>query len=303
MVLAWYHPEDWAKWCELCPGKMDESFEAWLIHADRTLLQMVRQGITVHRSEIRPDEFEEWCKRENRALNGQSRSEYASAKFAKLHAALFRPYEPPDTVPSRKQVYRDMREAAHSGFSLSELLEPFLRRPKGCICPLFRRRQDEKLEHYGSGVLTSIGERQFLLTAAHVLDDALATEVLIPSKNGFLSLEGEMATTCEDGAQRRKQDRLDVGFYLISEEQANAIHDELVFLNEPDLGPLDLTDAGDAYSIVGYPAFKSKGTETSLTVFDGAGLNDAYRDLLVDERTHLIVRFRPDRAINYARAL
>lgn len=217
MVLAWYRPEDWSKWRELCPGKMHESFEAWRIQADRTLLQMVRRGITVHRSEIRPDEFKEWCRRELRAIDGQSRCEYASAKFAKLGAVLFRPYEPPHTVPSRKQVYRDMREAVQSGFSLRELCEPYLRRSMGCICPLFRRGQDAKLEHYGSGILTSIGERQFLLTAAHVLDDALVNEVLIPSKNGFLSLEGEIATTCEDGAHRHKQDRLDVGFYLFSE--------------------------------------------------------------------------------------
>lgn len=193
------------------------------------------------------------------------------------------------------------------GLDLPELWEPYLRRPKASICPIFRDR-DSGPEHFGSGVLIKVGHAHFLLTVAHVTDERQANILLIPSKTGFVNLFGLFLETKLPSSGSRNDDRSDVAVVRLPEEPVDRLHEHLIFLDHDDYDLADSTAPKDAYTIVRFPARRSetKGGFASTDQFSlsGEGVMDRrFEELGSEPHRHLIVQFRNKRAVHYSTML
>src|SRR6478672_11642276 len=80
------------------------------------------------------------------------------------------------------------------------------------VMPLFRTKPDKFPETVGSGILLTIGDHLFLISAAHVLD--CPDPLLIPCDGSLVELRGSgrISVPPESG---RKNDRHDCGFVCI----------------------------------------------------------------------------------------
>lgn len=300
MAIAWYRPEDWSVWTAISTDKMCETYEKWLKGARQAVLEATRDGLETHRVTITPDEFKKWAEKNGKRLDGRSRSEFASLKIG---AQFTKPYDPPKQYPERKEVNKAMREYKAAGGDFSEIFEPYLRRPQAAICPVFRVKSDSEPQQFGSGVLIRFGEDCFLISAAHVLDDLDMNEVLIPAETGMLSLSGRFGRTPlpQEG---RESDNIDMAYFHLDASTVKLMNSELVFLDERDCDPLDLTTAGDVYSVIGYPASSSSVSDgqliTGISTYSGEGIHDhRWRSMGLDRRKHLLVQWRAQKAMHY----
>jgi len=109
-----------------------------------------------------------------------------------------------------------------------------------CCCPLLIPDENGRPRFFGSGTLVSIGDRYFLITAAHVLDEA-ATEVLyLPSQAELVELRGPASKTNAPAQGGRLEDKVDSSFVLIDSENAAKLKQLFRFL------PMDLVDNSDS---------------------------------------------------------
>lgn len=288
---------------EISEDEMCDTYEEWLKGAEDSLLHATRRGTVIHRITIRPEEFLAWAKLKRKRLDSYARIEFASSTFAFVKH-LSKPYVPPKQMPDRKVVYKAMRAYKASGGSVDEIWEPFLRRPKASVCPLLRSTSNGPTEQFGSGVLVRIGKYHFLFSVAHVLDELERDGVLIPGIGTFFHLSGQCGRTGLPGSGLRIDDRIDLAFFELNAETVKQLHQSLVFLNESDCDPLDMTETADVYTAIGYPAHKSDsgsdGVSTRLTSFSGDGVNDhRYRALGISKHSHLLMQYRHKKAIHY----
>lgn len=150
----------------------------------------------------------------------------------------------------------------------------------------------------GSGVVVSIGEECFALTAAHVTDHALGDGVLfMPSKEGIIPMTGGLAYTPVSEHRPRSADKGDIGYYHLSEEWRSKLHPKI---KPVSLGDLLLTDdlaTGDLFTCVGYPwrlTKKRRGVQvTDRTTYTGHALSpDVYENLGYSRIVHVVIRMR-----------
>jgi hypothetical protein len=114
---------------------MSESYDEWLEKAEKTIRKFTKTALEVHKVHVDIDEFIEWATNENVAVTGFTRGDFANLILEKQELKKFAPRERPD--PSRAEVKQTMQRA--KGMDLSEIWEPYLRRPKSAICPIFRQ--------------------------------------------------------------------------------------------------------------------------------------------------------------------
>lgn len=302
MILAWYDREDWEEWMKLCPGEMCDSWDQWNASAEKLLQKANHDRQIVHISTIRPLEFKFWAEKNQRPLNGYSRSEYAG----ELMKDAILPKPPlPSPLPSQREINRLLRKALEKNpkIDLPSAFTPYLRRPEASICPLFREDSAGKIEQFGSSVLLKIANVHFLLSAAHVFDEFKNYEILIPGKDHLIALNGAYSTTKIPKSGSRQDDTLDLGFFVLEQEINSHLDAALLFLEEPDVDPLDETTAGDAYTVMGYPSDKSRSiggkAETEMFRITGEGIQDhRYRDKMLDPLKQILIQYRPRKAIN-----
>jgi hypothetical protein len=279
---------------------MPETYDNWVIRAEQTVRHLVKDGHEVHKVDVDVEEFINWAAKENVPITGYARIEFANQKLGKKELERLTSTDMPN--PTRAELKRTMRAA--SGMDLSEIWAPYLRRPEAAVCPIFRSTNAGP-EQIGSGVLLNVGDVSFLLTAAHVTDERKRSDLLIPSKTGFVNLFGLFIELAISPNQTRNDDKLDVAVVRLSHDLVARIHDSLLFLDHADCDLTDQTTAGDAYTIVGYPARKSeRGNQrvsSEIFALSGEGVSDKRFDqLALDRKHHLVVQYRPKRAIRYA---
>jgi hypothetical protein len=204
-----------------------------------------------------------------------------------------------DPVPGRAELKQTMQMAKGMG---SEVWEPYLRRPKAAICPIFRQTNSAP-EQTGSGVLLQVGDGHFLLTAAHVTEQRSANVLLIPSKRGFVNLFGLFLESPLPPSGSRKDDNRDVAVVRLSQDLVDRIHDRLLFLDHDDCDLADITKPNDVYTVIGYP-WKKSGSDgnsvmTDLFSLSGDGVMDKrFDELGLDPRRHVVVQLRMKRAVH-----
>jgi len=135
-----------------------------------------------------------------------------------------------------------------------------------CTFP-FYALENENYELYGSGVLLSIGQKHFGITAAHVLDEIgrcfeQGFSVLVPpGKYGEKLLRlGKFGTyrTPVPKEGGRRNDYFDIGIIDFPPETADTLSKTRRFLTITDLDPWETLRPTSGYLVFGYPTEGSK---------------------------------------------
>jgi hypothetical protein len=205
-AIPWYKPEQWTRWREISDDRdgMSEAYDHWLHGANHAIREFTKSGLEVHRVTIDVDEFIAWTEREGVSIDGHARAEFASNKLGKK---LLRPDPLPQDLPDSKQLKEIVQQL--KGKDLSEVWEPYLRRPTASVCPIFRETI-AGLDQFASGTLIRIADKHFLLTAAHVTDDK--RPLMVPAKKGFTHLYGSFAGSRLPESGSRNDDRYDIAY-------------------------------------------------------------------------------------------
>jgi hypothetical protein len=85
--VAWYKPEQWSRLREAAadPTVLEDTHKEWLRLAQKTVLDMARQGIRTERVEIDVDELIAWCRKQRRALDSSARAEFTTRQLRQRH--------------------------------------------------------------------------------------------------------------------------------------------------------------------------------------------------------------------------
>jgi len=300
IVLAWYEINDWQEWKRLCPDDMCETWNEWNEHAEDLLATSAHNRAIVHISTIKPHDFQDWAVKNNKTLNGHSRSEYAAESFKHL---LFIKHKSPEKIPTKAEIAKLLRKAIREEPEIfkTDIWSPYLRRPTASICPIFRTDNNGNPEQFGSGVLIRIADHYFLVSAAHVMDEFNRNSILIPGKNHLIPLTGSYSVTELPDTGLRDDDHSDFGFLKFQSDMQHNLDDSLVFIDERDCDPMDTTEEKDAYTIIGYPSESSQSTEgtaeTAITRISGEGTRDhRYAKLGLTPKSHLLIQYRTRKA-------
>ena len=303
MIIAWYERSDWDEWLKICPGQMCATWDEWHKCAEAALMKATRDRIVVHTSTIRPQPYAEWIHRNRKPINGHSRSEFA---MVIIKDRLFGKHKLPEILPKQAELNRVFRKALEQNpkLALFEVFEPYLRRPEASICPIFRGDDEGMLEQYGSGVFVRIADEHFLLSAAHVFDDFKEHVILIPGRDSLVEIQGAYSTTLLPASGSRQDDHLDMGYFHLNSEQRSDIDNSLLFLDERDCCPMDVTSDGDAYTLIGYQSELSEMTGTKaqneISRITCSGVQDhRYQKLGLDPRRHILLQYRMKKGISY----
>jgi hypothetical protein len=302
-ILAWYREEDWKEWKRLCPGQMCETWDEWIAGADRHLLQSAKERVIVYTSTIRPAAYISWAEANGREISGHSRGEYAAFL---IKDRFLQSYEPPESFPKNAEVLRSLRKILKDNpdVSMSDVGDPYLRRPEAAVLPLFREDSNGRPEQFGSGVLVQVGDQRFLISAAHVFDEFTSPPILIPGKEGLTGVKGEYFITPLPESGARRDDLLDLGFLPLSSGSELSLNDSMIFLDHRDCDAMDETAEEDAYTVIGYQADLSdvgdEIVQSRISRIGCSGVQDhRYEKLGLDPRTHLLLQYRMKKGVIY----
>jgi hypothetical protein len=144
----------------------------------------------------------------------------------------------------------------------------------------------------GSAVLLNLGDEPFVLSAAHVLDDATTvTPLYVGTHDSVRRLEGRWFRTRLPKSGLRQDDPVDVGVVRFP-RGAFSDFDRDSFLSVSELAPFQRLHQGSYAVVTGYPCKKQRcigHLEANLYTITAAcsGVED-YRTLGVD-RSHAVV--------------
>lgn len=158
----------------------------------------------------------------------------------------------------------------------------------------------------GSGVLLKVGPRHVCVTAAHVLDDVRkgGGGVFLP-QGKILQLAGPFFSTPVPDDGHRRDDRYDLGFAELTQEQVGALSSDH-FLGPSDLAQNEVAAPRWMYMMLGYPGSRTKlkrkpnGKEyfkENLSRFFGFEADGAeFKRLGISRDTHVLINV--DRRLN-----
>jgi len=81
IAIAWFDAAEWQKLKAIADDaeQLDPTYEKWLEGARKLERQLHDQGQHAHRIMLDVETLARWCAARKRLLNGEARSEYASA--------------------------------------------------------------------------------------------------------------------------------------------------------------------------------------------------------------------------------
>ena len=86
VAIAWYTEEEWRRLKKRAVDRdeLDNSYAEWQQNATNVIAQFAQRGIEAIPVFIRVKELAAWCRKQGRALDGQSRAEYAAFKLRQI---------------------------------------------------------------------------------------------------------------------------------------------------------------------------------------------------------------------------
>ncbi len=78
--VAWYRKDEWQLLRSTAADRemIEETYEEWLECAEKGLKKLKKQGLRPVKIDFNVDEFNDWCKTEDRIPDSDSRSFYAA---------------------------------------------------------------------------------------------------------------------------------------------------------------------------------------------------------------------------------
>jgi hypothetical protein len=165
------------------------------------------------------------------------------------------------------------------------------------VVPVFRDSNTDELEHAGSGVVLAIGDELFVLSAAHVFDDAINGNLYIPAVENIEAMHGGISHGVMPTSGQRKDDRVDVAYFHLGKEWGDKLHPAFSPLTVDDLLLTDSVQTGNLHTFAGYPWRKTKhrgiafsGDTTSYT--GHLMPPDVYAKYGYSRIAHILIRMR-----------
>jgi hypothetical protein len=84
--IAWFKSNDWTEWKKISEDKLEDNYDNWLVEASLAKIKFEGQGFIVKQVNISPNNFKNWCKKNNKKLNASSRSEYVTEFLLKANS-------------------------------------------------------------------------------------------------------------------------------------------------------------------------------------------------------------------------
>jgi hypothetical protein len=125
------------------------------------------------------------------------------------------------------------------------------------ICPLWSFDQRNWPEFIGSATLVQFGEAHFLLSCAHVSDNAAGREIYFPGSNGLSRLSGSGRITNPPPGRSRDADRGDVIFLKLTNDTADAMRHFYEFATADKMA-VGSAAVSTNYTFAGYPEHLSR---------------------------------------------
>lgn len=138
---------------------------------------------------------------------------------------------------------------------LHELSKPIITNIKDSIVPIYSYCSNNIPYLKGSGVLISLGTRKFLITAAHLLNDAKFCPLFYFSRNNFNPFNGKFWRTPK--ATSFSQDFLDVAVLELTNKQANELADNQKFY-ETTFDTISFGTEHKLFFLLGFPFRRNK---------------------------------------------
>jgi len=157
---------------------------------------------------------------------------------------------------------------------------------------------------YGTGVFVEIDSNYFMLTASHVTDEI---EIYIRTgKNDVLKLGGDFTCNIVANESERKKDKYDIAIIKLEDVTYDKIKDIYDFIPKQQLGINHKDIKSPQYSVVGFPASKSKFNKYKNSIKSipfiystSPEIDSVYRELKYNKLFNLIVQFDKKNVINY----
>jgi hypothetical protein len=110
-------------------------------------------------------------------------------------------------------------------------------------------------DHEGSAILLEVGPRRFLITAAHVVDQAHLGELYVRAGDNLHRVTGSRTRTKFPPSGLRDDDQIDIGLLALDDSSAAALSPH-EFVRTVDIAPLSAIHHDDFHLIAGYPSTK-----------------------------------------------
>ena len=88
--VAWYRREDWSRLREIASDrtKLDETYEAWLAGARKTLLELAVAGVAARRVNVDVENLVRWCRAEGRSVDSAARAAFVADQLRRADQGL-----------------------------------------------------------------------------------------------------------------------------------------------------------------------------------------------------------------------
>ncbi|MEX2206661.1 MAG: hypothetical protein WEF50_10585 [Myxococcota bacterium] len=172
------------------------------------------------------------------------------------------------------------------------------------VCPIFvaPNNRPNVLQPLGSGVLLSLGDETFVLSAAHVVDTLDWGALMLPGVSGFVEFGGNFHRRPMEPGKSRNEDAIDFAFLRLAPETVAELSPEFRPLGWQDLGLFETLGEGDLYTFAGFPASRTKVrrrvVQSELFKYTGGAASDAlYQETGFDPELHIAMMFNIARCV------
>lgn len=88
--VAWYRREDWSRLREIASDRanLDDSYEAWLAGAQKTLLELAVAGVAARRVNVDVEALVRWCRAERRPVDSAARAAFVADQLRSANQGL-----------------------------------------------------------------------------------------------------------------------------------------------------------------------------------------------------------------------
>ena len=88
--VAWYRREDWSRLREIASDRanLDDSCEAWLAGAQKTLLELAVAGVAARRVNVDVEALVRWCRAERRPVDSAARAAFVADQLRSANQGL-----------------------------------------------------------------------------------------------------------------------------------------------------------------------------------------------------------------------